>query len=310
MKCPNVLFLAFLLSPVLCANAADKGFLTAQSFPGTFSDLSFVERMKVLKEGYEPFETKYDEDGFCISGCAFQGMRLEDAEDYYRRQAEIAAVKAEAVRALHPEWSDSQQPQAPIHSNASQTVPLPPAYQPAVYQPAADASSARAACPVRSPSKESIPAAQTIPTWYPLNGAVHVNSSYGKRNAPATKNGRRGTSCHHGVDLRAATGDPVFATVAGTVVSAEYSGDCGNFVKVKSLDGFSVGYCHLSRIMVKKGDVVAAGCVVGQAGNSGNSGGAHLHYIVYDENNAQICPEKFMPSHQNISGKPACSTPC
>lgn len=295
----------FALMPVV---ASASSYLTAQSFPKTFSDLSFVDRMAVLKEGYEPFETKYDENGVCVSGCAFQGMKLEDAAEYYARQADIAEKKADILRAQHPEWRNT----VPAVTTPVQNVQTVQTTQPQVYTPpvAAVQPTSSGTCPVASPYNSSIPATQTVPTYYPLQGPVYITSAYGRRPAPSTSGGRTGTSCHRGVDLRAPTGTPVYATIAGTVVTAGYAGDCGNMVKIKGVDGFSVGYCHLSQISVKKGDTVQGGCLVGLAGSTGNSGAPHLHFIVYDNDNAQICPEKFIPTNQNTSGKPACMPAC
>ncbi len=50
--------------------------LKSQSFPKTFQDLSFTQRINVLSEGYEPWESEYDASGRCISGCAYAGITI------------------------------------------------------------------------------------------------------------------------------------------------------------------------------------------------------------------------------------------
>lgn len=58
--------------------AAQKSFLTAQSFPATFSDVSFAEKIAVLASGYEPWESEYDASGRCIKNCAYHGITISD----------------------------------------------------------------------------------------------------------------------------------------------------------------------------------------------------------------------------------------
>lgn len=69
---------------------ATNSFLTAQSFPKTFQDLSFVQRVQVIQEGYEPWESEYDSSGKCISGCAYSGITIEDEMDNLNRQTQYA----------------------------------------------------------------------------------------------------------------------------------------------------------------------------------------------------------------------------
>ena len=55
---------------------APGSLIQAQSFPKTFADVSFVDRMEVLSEGYDDVASEYDENGVCISGCAYVGITL------------------------------------------------------------------------------------------------------------------------------------------------------------------------------------------------------------------------------------------
>ena len=61
---------------------ATKSFLTAQKYSSGFNDLSFVERMEVLADGYDDVAAEFDENGVCISGCAYVGITLEEEEAY------------------------------------------------------------------------------------------------------------------------------------------------------------------------------------------------------------------------------------
>ena len=67
-------FIGNLYAVPLCA----ESFLTAQQFPKTFEDLSFNSRIEVLREGYMPFEVQYDDNGVCVSGCAYRGITIKE----------------------------------------------------------------------------------------------------------------------------------------------------------------------------------------------------------------------------------------
>lgn len=115
---------------------------------------------------------------------------------------------------------------------------------------------------------------------FPLEGKkVNVTSLYGWRYV----NGYR--DWHEGVDLDAETGDKLMAFKSGVVKIAGYEGAWGNYVliyhgKVNGKEIYS-GYAHLNKISVKKGDKVVQGQKIGEAGNTGNSFGSHLHFEIY-----------------------------
>ena len=67
--------------------------------------------------------------------------------------------------------------------------------------------------------------------------------------------------------------------ILGIVVKAGQDRVSGKYVTVWNGD-FSVSYCHLSECLVKKGDCVRPGEVVGISGNTGWSTGPHLHLTV------------------------------
>ena len=76
---------------------------------------------------------------------------------------------------------------------------------------------------------------------------------------------------HAGVDMAAPYGTPVYASGNGKVVEARYSGSYGWYVEIRHAGGFSTLYAHLSKLYVKKGNVVHMGRHIGNAGN-------HLHF--------------------------------
>lgn len=87
---------------------------------------------------------------------------------------------------------------------------------------------------------------------------------------------------HLGIDIAAAEGSPVYAAAAGVVVKASggWNGGYGNVIMIDHGNGFATLYGHLSQINVSVCQGVGAGTLIGLAGNTGNSFGAHLHFEV------------------------------
>ncbi len=88
-------------------------------------------------------------------------------------------------------------------------------------------------------------------------------------------------SGHNGIDIGAGIGSALFAADSGTVVYAGWlDGGYGNFVMIDHGNGFTTWYEHLEFINVNCGDNVFQGSVIGTAGSTGNSTGAHLHFEI------------------------------
>lgn len=117
--------------------------------------------------------------------------------------------------------------------------------------------------------------ARKLPLGNPAPGRA-ISSTFGVRKDPLL-----GTpAMHSGMDFRAPHGSQARVTAAGTVVKAGWNGGYGRMVEVRHAGGYSTRYAHMSKILVKEGDVLEAGDVVGQVGSSGRSTGPHLHYEV------------------------------
>lgn len=123
-----------------------------------------------------------------------------------------------------------------------------------------------------------------IPSIQPVQNLEldKMASGYGVRIHPIHK----GRYMHDGVDFAAARNTPVYATANGKVklskISYEQTG-YGNQVEIDHGNGYVTKYAHLESIMVKKGEEVKRGQVIGLVGNSGGSVAPHLHYEVIKE---------------------------
>lgn len=89
-------------------------------------------------------------------------------------------------------------------------------------------------------------------------------------------------SGHLGIDIAAGEGAPVGAADAGVVTMAQGGSNYGygNVVMIDHGNGYITLYGHLSQINVVPCQGVSAGTLIGLAGNTGNSFGAHLHFEV------------------------------
>lgn len=89
---------------------------------------------------------------------------------------------------------------------------------------------------------------------------------------------------HEGVDLSAPQGTPIYAAKAGKVTRTAFqAGGAGYYVSINHGDGFSSVYMHMTNYIVKPGDYVATGQVIGYVGSTGGSTGPHLHFgIAYN----------------------------
>jgi murein DD-endopeptidase MepM/ murein hydrolase activator NlpD len=113
-----------------------------------------------------------------------------------------------------------------------------------------------------------------LPLRWPVRGPV--NSEFGLRENPWG-----GAKEHHaGIDIGVPLGGPVKAPAAGIVAVAGPRVDYGNSVTLDHGNDVRSLYGHLSRVLVKTGDHVEKGQVIGLAGSTGRSTGPHLHYEV------------------------------
>ncbi|WP_328320106.1 M23 family metallopeptidase [Streptomyces sp. NBC_00388] len=83
---------------------------------------------------------------------------------------------------------------------------------------------------------------------------------------------------HTGIDFHAASGTPVHAVGAGTVVEAGWGGAYGNNIVIRMHDGTYTQYGHLSSIGVSVGQAVTSDQQIALSGATGNATGPHLHF--------------------------------
>ncbi len=86
---------------------------------------------------------------------------------------------------------------------------------------------------------------------------------------------------HSGMDFTAPTGTHVYATADGVVSAVQTNtGGYGMCIDIDHGYNMTTKYAHLSKFLVKQGQKVSRGEIIGEVGNTGKSTGPHLHYEV------------------------------
>ncbi|MBM56309.1 MAG: peptidase M23 [Euryarchaeota archaeon] len=81
---------------------------------------------------------------------------------------------------------------------------------------------------------------------------------------------------HLGTDYAAPKGTPIRAVGSGVVTKSEYKANNGNYVKIRHNGTYETQYLHMSKRLVKVGDVVKQGQVIGKVGSTGLATGPHV----------------------------------
>lgn len=98
---------------------------------------------------------------------------------------------------------------------------------------------------------------------------------------------------HSGIDIAARKGTAVKASKEGTVINVGHYFYSGKIVFIDHGQGFITSYCHLDSVIVKVGQQVKEGQVIGSIGTTGRATGPHLHWSV-SLNGVRVDPEWFI----------------
>lgn len=113
--------------------------------------------------------------------------------------------------------------------------------------------------------------------------------------------GMRNGSMHDGVDIAAPVGTPVHAAESGTVIYSGRLRGYGNVIILRHDDHYVTVYGHNSTNLVREGDSVARGQLIGNIGDSGRTTGANLHFEVRRDNIARN-PLAYLPRPDQTAG--------
>ncbi len=134
----------------------------------------------------------------------------------------------------------------------------------------------------------------SLPLQRPMKN-YYISSSFGYRKDPITKK----RAMHKGQDFAGPLNEKIISPSKGKVILAGNFSQYGKAIVIDHGFGVTTRYGHLSKINVKKGQIINAGQVIGVQGNTGRSTGHHLHYEVRYKNKA-LNPRKFIKAGDNL----------
>ena len=114
----------------------------------------------------------------------------------------------------------------------------------------------------------------STPNTMPVEG--WFSHGFGWRKDPWSGN----RQFHRGIDIVADAGTPVVASADGVISLAQRNGDYGKTIDISHGYGYVTRYAHLGELLMRTGQRVKRGDLIGRVGSTGRSTGAHLHYEV------------------------------
>ena len=144
-------------------------------------------------------------------------------------------------------------------------------------------TSGKPAKTTKSTVKHPVAKYASINLIWPASG--NVTSRFGPRNS----------RMHDGIDIGADTGAEIKAAAAGKVVYADsrLSG-YGNLIIIRHNTEMFTAYAHNKKNLVKRGDMVKTGDLIGYVGSTGRASGPHLHFEVRRGETA-VDPLAYLP---------------
>lgn len=264
-----------------------------------------LEDSKIVLDATQlELEGKREEADKLLGELVARGMEYEllveqSEEAQARVMQDIANKEDEYDDALYREWLATSVPPTTKPKPPSQTEPKE------TTKPTEPGETTKPTEPgeTTKPTEESKPDETTKPTeptepettqpakitWKVPIKYTAFTSPFGWRTDPVYG----GKRFHYGVDLAAPEGRPIYATRAGTVSTATYDSSCGYYVQINHGDGYKSIYMHMTRYIVKKGQKVSQGEVIGYCGSTGKSTGPHLHFGI-SKNGTYVNPANYI----------------
>lgn len=181
-------------------------------------------------------------------------------------------------------------------ANLAHVADAAPAARGAVTAPAAGLGAVAAQAPspglvARASAPSAFAPVRSAPAVAPRGGRVQIIAG------PVTSGfGARWGRVHQGIDIAAPIGTPIHVPMAGVVISSGPASGFGLWVRVQHPDGTITVYGHINRSFVSVGQEVAAGDVIAETGNRGQSTGPHLHIGVL-VNGTYVNPRPWLDAH-------------
>jgi murein DD-endopeptidase MepM/ murein hydrolase activator NlpD len=157
------------------------------------------------------------------------------------------------------------------------------------------------AAAVLEPERDAFEITEYTVVQWPLAANTTISSFFGYRSCEGC------STMHSGIDFTPGAGVPIEAIADGVVVGSSVAdGSWGVHVTIEhDIDGvtFRSAYAHMQSgsMTLEIGDTVTRGQVIGRVGNTGQSFGAHLHFVIQTADGTFINPLPWMREHVNIA---------
>lgn len=137
---------------------------------------------------------------------------------------------------------------------------------------------------------------------YPLPQEYPISSPFGYRGEPIAGAG----TFHDGVDFACPQGTEVFAFQDGAVTISTQDQNGANWIDIQHGGALKTRYLHLNNRLVKQGDLIKKGQLIGLSGNTGLSSAPHLHFGTFVDGTA-VDPQQFLTQSSIMNQKPTIS---
>ena len=263
-----------------------------------------------LDATYAQLAQKQAESQQILNDLIVKGYELENLYDQYELEKqqlldEIAMKEAEYEMQKELEW---------IAYMATMTTP--PTEPPATQAPSTEATTApsnettgttgssgnsdetkpteatQATEPVTEATKPTEGTTSSGEGWIVPCTYRQLSSPFGQRESPTAG----ASSNHQGIDLAGPEGTPIYATKSGVVTVNSSSRSAGIYITIRHDNTYSSIYMHLSQSIVKKGQTITQGQLIGYMGSTGVATGSHLHFGIIC-NGAYVNPANYMYFH-------------
>ena len=222
-----------------------------------------------------------------------KGYELENLYDQYELEKqqlleEIAQKEAEYELQKELEWI------AYMATYTEPTTAPPETQKPSTGEDKEDDGSDKedsTEAPEETTKPTEAPAPSSEKWMVPCTYRV-LTSPFGNRESPTAG----ASSNHQGVDLAGPEGTPIYASRSGVVTVAKFGKAAGNYVTIKHDNTYSSIYMHMTNYVVKKGQTVSQGQLIGYMGATGITTGSHLHFGII-KNGSYVNPANYMYFH-------------
>ncbi len=122
----------------------------------------------------------------------------------------------------------------------------------------------------------------------PVRGRISSSFGVGRRYGSG-----KISSYHKGVDIVGSRGTAVRAANGGRVMLSAKMKSHGNTILINHGHGIHTIYCHLDKVLVRKGTWIKRGKIIGRVGSTGISSGPHLHFGI-SVNEVRVDPQDWV----------------